>query len=109
MSDYELNVIKTLEYKRPEIDKGYADQTLSVDISNQEMAIKPVEPKIMNQKSKTYLSAAKGMISGCSGMRSSRLPAGMTRQMPSASPQDRWGVRPSTRVPAKASSPPCRP
>ena len=46
MPDYELNVVKTLKYKRPEIDKGYADQTLSVDISNREMAIKPVEPRI---------------------------------------------------------------
>ena len=46
MPDYKLNVVKTLDYKRPEIEKGYADQTLSVDISNQEMAIKPVEPKI---------------------------------------------------------------
>ena len=28
MPDYELNVVKTLEYKRPEIDKGYADSTI---------------------------------------------------------------------------------
>ena len=46
MPDYELNVVKTLDYKRPEIDRGYTDQTLSVDISNQEMAIEPVDPKI---------------------------------------------------------------
>ena len=46
MPDYKLNVVKTLDYKRPEIEKGYADQTLSVNISNQEMAIEPVGSKI---------------------------------------------------------------
>ncbi len=45
MPDYELKVVKSLEYKRPEIDKGYADQTLYVNLSNREMAVKPVEPK----------------------------------------------------------------
>jgi aldehyde:ferredoxin oxidoreductase len=46
MPDYELNIVKTLEYQRPEIEKGYTDQTLSVNISSREMAIEPVDPKI---------------------------------------------------------------
>ena len=39
MPDYKLNVVKALDYKRPEIKNGYVDQTLSVNISNQEMAL----------------------------------------------------------------------
>ena len=46
MSDYNLKLVKSTEYKRPEIDKGYTDQTLYVNISNQEMVIKPVDQKI---------------------------------------------------------------
>jgi aldehyde:ferredoxin oxidoreductase len=46
MSDYNLKLVKSMEYKRPEIDKGYTDQTLYVNISNQEMVIKPVDQKI---------------------------------------------------------------
>ena len=46
MPDYGLNVVKTLDYMRPEMDKGYTDQTLSVNISNQDVLIQPVEPKI---------------------------------------------------------------
>ncbi len=45
MPDYELKLIKTLEYKRPEVDKGYVDQTLYVNVSDPAIAIKPVDPK----------------------------------------------------------------
>jgi len=45
MPDYELKLVKTLEYKRPAVDKGYVDQTLYVNVSDQTMAIKPVDPK----------------------------------------------------------------
>jgi len=41
-----LNQIKTLEYKRPEIDRGYANQTLHVNVSNADMAIKPVSEEM---------------------------------------------------------------
>jgi len=45
MSDYKLKVAKTLDYKRPEIEKGYTDQTLHVNISDADITIKPVEQK----------------------------------------------------------------
>ena len=101
MPDYELNVVKTLEYKRPEIDKGYADQTLSVDISNREMAIKPVEPKI-----KDVFIGGKGydlwlLWNAVESTTRWNDPANAI-----CIASGPWGVRPSTRVPAKASSPP---
>jgi len=45
---FELNIkeVKTFPYIRPAIDKGYANQTLSVDISISEIIIKPVAEKI---------------------------------------------------------------
>jgi aldehyde:ferredoxin oxidoreductase len=45
MPDYELKLVKTLDYQRPEIDKGYVDQTLYVNVSDPAIAIKPVDPK----------------------------------------------------------------
>jgi aldehyde:ferredoxin oxidoreductase len=42
MSGYELTLKKTFEYRRPPIDKGYADQTLHVDIGSLEISAKPV-------------------------------------------------------------------
>ncbi|MBW2591992.1 MAG: aldehyde:ferredoxin oxidoreductase, partial [Deltaproteobacteria bacterium] len=41
-----LKEIKTIEYKRPDIEKGYADQTLALDISESSVAIKPVDDKM---------------------------------------------------------------
>jgi aldehyde:ferredoxin oxidoreductase len=55
MPDYELKRIKTLEYKRPEVDKGYADQTLYVNVSDPSLAIKPVA-----QKTKEVFIGGKG-------------------------------------------------
>ena len=45
MPDYELKVVKSMAYQRPEIDKGYVDQTLYVNLSDQELAVKPVDQK----------------------------------------------------------------
>ena len=45
MPGYSLKVAKTLDYKRPEIENGYTDQTLHVNISDFEIAIKPVAQK----------------------------------------------------------------
>jgi aldehyde:ferredoxin oxidoreductase len=45
MPEFYLKVTKTLDYKRPEIDKGYTDQTLHINISDADIAIKPVEQK----------------------------------------------------------------
>ncbi len=42
MNALNLNEIKNLEYKRPEIDRGYANQTLYVNLSDTDIAIKPV-------------------------------------------------------------------
>ena len=55
MPKYQLKVVRTLDYKRPEIKKGYADQTLHIDISNADIAIKPVE-----QKTKDLFVGGKG-------------------------------------------------
>ena len=46
MSDYELREVKTLNYKRPEIVKGYADQTLYINLSDRQIEIKPVAAEI---------------------------------------------------------------
>ena len=55
MPDYELKLVKTLEYKRPEVNKGYVDQTLYVNVSDQAIAIKPVD-----QKTKEVFIGGKG-------------------------------------------------
>ena len=45
MPNYKLDVVKALDYKRPEIENGYNDQTLHVDISEAEITIEPVQQK----------------------------------------------------------------
>ncbi|MBW2175433.1 MAG: aldehyde:ferredoxin oxidoreductase [Deltaproteobacteria bacterium] len=42
MTNFELKELKTLSYQRPEIDKGYANQSLYVNITDPEITIKPV-------------------------------------------------------------------
>ncbi len=42
MPNYDLKETKTLEYKRPEIVKCYTDQTLYINLSDQQIEIKPV-------------------------------------------------------------------
>ena len=42
MTAFTLEEIKTLNYERPTIEKGYANQTLYVNLSNPEISIKPV-------------------------------------------------------------------
>jgi aldehyde:ferredoxin oxidoreductase len=48
MPDYKLTVTKSLDYQRPEIEKGYTDQTLHIDISNPDISIQPVAQKTKN-------------------------------------------------------------
>ena len=55
MPDFKLKVVKKFDYKRPEIEKGYTDQTLHIDISKADIAIKPVE-----QKTKDLFVGGKG-------------------------------------------------
>ena len=46
MKDFTLKDIKTLTYQRPPIEKGYANQTLCMDISAADITIKPVSDKM---------------------------------------------------------------
>jgi aldehyde:ferredoxin oxidoreductase len=46
MKEFNLKEIKSLTYQRPEIEKGYANQTLSVDISNADITVKPVSAEM---------------------------------------------------------------
>jgi len=42
MAEFKLKEIKVQKYDRPEIDKGYANQTLMIDISKSAISVKPV-------------------------------------------------------------------
>ena len=44
--EYKMESIKTFYYDRPIIDKGYANQTLFVDISVPDISVKPVDEKM---------------------------------------------------------------
>ena len=46
MSQLDSTEIKTLEYARPKIDKGYTNQTLRVDLSKREISIEPVPENV---------------------------------------------------------------
>ena len=46
MTEYKIKAIKTFDYDSPAIEKGYANQTLCVDISNADISIKPVTEKM---------------------------------------------------------------
>ena len=46
MKAFNLKDIKSLTYQRPEIEKGYANQTLCVNISDADITIKPVSDEM---------------------------------------------------------------
>jgi aldehyde:ferredoxin oxidoreductase len=46
MAEVKVKEIKTLNYARPAIQKGYANQTLYVDLSDSKISIKPVSEKM---------------------------------------------------------------
>ncbi len=46
MKKIKMETIKTFDYDKPSIEKGYANQTLSIDISDSEISIKPVTDKM---------------------------------------------------------------
>jgi len=46
MKEFTLKDIKTLTYQRPQIEKGYANQTLCMDISAPDISIKPVSDEM---------------------------------------------------------------
>ncbi len=45
MPDFEMKEVKNLTYERPIIEKGYADQSLYVNIETSDIAIKPADAK----------------------------------------------------------------
>ncbi|RJQ52914.1 MAG: aldehyde:ferredoxin oxidoreductase [Desulfobacteraceae bacterium] len=55
MADFKMREIKKLEYERPQIEKGYANQTLYVNLSTSEIASKPVTDRM-----KTVFIGGKG-------------------------------------------------
>jgi len=46
VTELSIQEIKTLDYQNPEIDKGYANQYLSIDVSAPSIAIEPITPKM---------------------------------------------------------------
>ena len=46
MDEFKTKAIKTFDYERPAIQKGYANQTLHVNLSGSEISIKPVGEKM---------------------------------------------------------------
>lgn len=46
MTEFSCNEIKTFQYERSEIDKGYANQTLKVDLNTSDISVKPVAPEM---------------------------------------------------------------
>ena len=46
MTEIKMEAIKTFDYDKPAIEKGYANQTLSIDISDSDISIKPVTDKM---------------------------------------------------------------
>ncbi|MCX5813930.1 MAG: aldehyde:ferredoxin oxidoreductase [Proteobacteria bacterium] len=46
MTELKVKEIKTLRYKRPVVEKGYANQTLYVNLSDAEISTKPVSEKM---------------------------------------------------------------
>ena len=46
MAEVRMKEIKTFHYVKPAVQKGYTDQTLYVNLSDSNIAIKPVTPKI---------------------------------------------------------------
>ena len=46
MTEFKINAIRSLDYERPVIVKGYANQTLSINITDLDISIKPVSKKM---------------------------------------------------------------
>jgi len=63
MAEYKMESLKTFNYDRPVIEKGYTNQTLCIDISDGVISIKPVTEKMKN-----VFIGGKGLISGFYGM-----------------------------------------
>ena len=46
MAEVTVKEIRTLDYARPAIQRGYANQTLAVDLSDSKISIQPVSEKV---------------------------------------------------------------
>ena len=46
MADFTMKEVKNLAYERPEISKGYTDHSLHINVSSNEIEIKPVDEKV---------------------------------------------------------------
>lgn len=46
MTEMEFKEIKSHVYQRPEIDRGYANQTLRIDVGSQQISVNPLDEKI---------------------------------------------------------------
>ena len=46
MTEFKIKEVKTTSYKRPDIEKGYTNQTLHINISDAAVSIKPVTKKM---------------------------------------------------------------
>ena len=46
MTEFKLEALNAFKYDRPAIEKGYANQTLCIDISKTDFSIKPVTDKM---------------------------------------------------------------
>ncbi len=49
MADLKIKEIQKLEYKRPDVNKGYTDQTLSINLSDSSIKIDKVEEQIKSK------------------------------------------------------------
>ena len=45
MSELNIKEIKTLDFKRPQIEKGYTNQYLDIDLSTSSIAVEPIPPE----------------------------------------------------------------
>ena len=46
MTEMAFKEIKSYVYQRPEIDRGYANQTLRIDVGTQQISVNPLDEKI---------------------------------------------------------------
>ena len=71
MNEFKTKEIRTLQYDRPSIEKGYANQTLRIDLSSSAISTKPVSEKMKDVfvGGKGFVSAAhhltRGLTTSC--------------------------------------------
>jgi aldehyde:ferredoxin oxidoreductase len=91
MTPLRTTTLKALTYQRRDVDKGYTNQYLDVDLSATDRS--PLAP--LKRRSRKPSSVERVSTCGCFGMPLTAKTNGTTRKMPSASLRDPWGVRPA--------------